>query len=183
MRHYVLTSTYINKYRNENNTETTTPRYTKSEPCLKESEEPGHLPYSQTGSALKIAWRVISSIIPRNTLQKSMLATTRRTSSCCTGMFTSEMGLSCIQATVNSTDILGVPVDMQPVSCHEFDDRCWPLIREHHKWCNQVTGNTCAQPCLFGDARFSIKFSFWLIASETFAVLSISCCLKCLIRL
>ena len=35
----------------------------------------------------------------------------------------------------------------------EYDERCWPLIREHHDWFNEVVGSTSCSPCLFGDLR------------------------------
>ena len=85
---------------------------------MKESE-PAQSAYSKTGSVVKVAWAVIRSIIPKPVLETSMLATTRKVSSCCTGIYTAEMGMGCIQSTVNSSGYLDYAVCLEPTSCHD----------------------------------------------------------------
>ena len=52
--------------------------------------------------------------------QASMLMTVRRTSSCCSGAFTAEMGLAVVERTVNecSREVLGLPIEYHPVFAH-----------------------------------------------------------------
>ena len=51
--------------------------------------------------------------------QDSLLRTTTRTSSTCTGAYTSEMSLAVIQKTINESKALSFNVCFRPVSAHE----------------------------------------------------------------
>eukprot|EP00930_Biecheleria_cincta_P015596 TRINITY_DN12952_c0_g1_i2.p1 TRINITY_DN12952_c0_g1~~TRINITY_DN12952_c0_g1_i2.p1 ORF type:complete len:153 (+),score=10.47 TRINITY_DN12952_c0_g1_i2:171-629(+) len=106
---------------------------------------------SETGKALPMAWFVIRSLIPLQWLRRSLLCTIRKSSSCCTGVYTGEMGLALVQKTVNDSCYLDALVDIQTVTAFEMNERCHQLIHDNALWCNAVTDSPSPQPCLFKE--------------------------------
>ena len=60
--------------------------------------------------------------------QDSLLRTTTRTSSTCTGAYTSEMSLAVIQKTINESKALSFNVCFRPVSAHETWSVNWSFF-------------------------------------------------------
>ncbi len=61
--------------------------------------------------------------------QDSLLRTTTRTSSTCTGAYTSEMSLAVIQKTINESKALSFNVCFRPVSAHETWSVNWSFFK------------------------------------------------------
>lgn len=61
--------------------------------------------------------------------QDSLLRTTTRTSSTCTGAYTSEMSLAVIQKTINESKALSFNVCFRPVSAHETWSVNWSFFQ------------------------------------------------------
>ena len=98
-----------------------------------------------------------------------MLATTRWTSSSCSGALTSDMALAVAEKTINESRVLHKGVDFQLVSVHaphlvrcfvmtlvsaqqakEKDEYCQQLVRGNLLWIEQVTLKK-VRPCIFPD--------------------------------
>ena len=75
-----------------------------------------------TKTFLRIAkltvWKSLMFLNPP-VMQGSLLATTSKTSSTCTGAYTSEMGLAVIQKTINDSGVLHFGVAFQPLIAYD----------------------------------------------------------------
>ena len=74
---------------------------------------------------LSLAWTVICSVVPLHMLRRSLLLTVRKSSSSCTGVYTSEMGLAMMQKTCNDSGVLGSPVNIIPTTTYDACFRLW----------------------------------------------------------
>ncbi|CAJ1404524.1 unnamed protein product [Effrenium voratum] len=81
----------------------------------------------------------------------TLLTSIRRTSTSCTGAFTSELSLAVIERTVNQSGKLARPMNCRASSCHEWNSGCRQLIRDNFEWYKEVSGKCCPMPCVFGN--------------------------------
>ena len=70
--------------------------------------------------SLQMAWALLFQAVPKSTIRNSLLVSGRRMSSSCTGAYTAEMALSIVCKMVSDSNLLGEPVRIRSVRCHDF---------------------------------------------------------------